>query len=83
MQKLLESFTPLERKVWGFVKNHETLSSIVSKSGLKDIEVLRALGWLEDKKIITTEKDASERIVPGKNGLVYLHKADTVEPCVV
>src|SRR3989344_4659963 len=74
MQKLLESFTPLERKVWGFVKNHETLSSIVSKSGLKDIEVLRALGWLEDKKIITTEKDASERIVPGKNGLVYLKK---------
>ena len=48
------------------------MNGLVKESELKEIEVLRALGWLENKKIISIKKDASEHIGLGENGKRYL-----------
>ncbi len=74
MQKILESLSPLERKVFPLLKDKCSFTSLLKDSGLKDIELMRALGWLEGKKLILMKKNAAERIVLGKNGEEYLKK---------
>ena len=74
MQKLLESLSPLERKLLPFIKTGVSFSSLLKDSGLKDIEITRALSWLEGKKVITIKKDVDEKVVLGGNGENYLRK---------
>ena len=50
--KLIESLTPLERKVLPLLSKHTKLSSLVKETGLKEIEVMRSLQWLSNKEII-------------------------------
>ena len=59
--KLVDSLSPLERKVIPFLKEKK-LSKIVEKSNLKDVEVMRALQWLENKELIKTKKEVKEII---------------------
>ena len=68
--KLIESLSPLERRVIPFLRE-EKLSRIIEKSGLKDIEVMRALQWLENKEIIKTRKEIKEIVELDKNGVIY------------
>lgn len=72
MQKILESLTPLERKVLPKIRQNMTFSALLKETGLSNIEVMRALGWLEGKKIIAIRKDAQERIELDVNGERYL-----------
>jgi len=65
--KLVDSLSPLERKVIPFLKEKK-LSKIVEKSGLKDVEVMRALQWLENKELIKTKKEVKEIIELDVNG---------------
>ena len=71
-QKLIESLTPLERKVIPFLKSYKTSSEIKLKSKLQEVEVLRALQWLENKNIIKTTKSVKEIIDLDENGKKYL-----------
>jgi len=68
--KLVESLSPLERKIIPFLKERK-LSKIIEKSGLKDVEVMRALQWLENKEIIKSEKEIKEIVELDKNGVLY------------
>ena len=68
--KLAESLSPLERKIIPFLKEKK-LSKIIEKSGLKDVEVMRALQWLENKEIIKTNKEVKEIVELDKNGVLY------------
>jgi len=72
--KLIQSLTPLERKVFPILREENELNSIANKLKLKDIEVLRALGWLENKNLVKISKEEKEIISLDKNGLVYLKK---------
>ena len=50
MQELIESLSPMERKVIPLL--NEKFEKIVEKSGLDRVSVLRALDFLSSKKII-------------------------------
>jgi len=69
--KIIESLHPLERKVIPFLK-FKSANKISDKSKLKDIEVLRALQWLENKKLVEIKKDEKEIIKIGANGEKYV-----------
>ena len=53
---LAEKLHPLERRVLKVLKNKTNLEEIKYETKLKDVEIVRALQWLENKKIIKTEK---------------------------
>ena len=72
LQILAEKLHPLERKVLKVLKNETYLEEIESKTKLKEVEITRALQWLENKKIVKTKKFESEVIILGKNGEDYI-----------
>ncbi len=72
--KLIESLTPLERKVLPLLGKDAKLSSLVKKTGLREIEVMRSLQWLSNKDIIKLRKITKEVVKLDKNGEIYLKK---------
>jgi len=72
LQILTEKLHPLERKVLKVLQNETKLDEIISKSNLREVEISRALQWLENKKIIKTEKSESKIITLGDNGKDYI-----------
>jgi phenylalanyl-tRNA synthetase alpha chain len=51
-----------------------SFEEIMSHSGLKDIEVMRAVQWLSNKEMVLASETVSESIVLDKNGLLYAKK---------
>ncbi|MBI4447682.1 phenylalanine--tRNA ligase subunit alpha [Candidatus Woesearchaeota archaeon] len=72
MEKLLASLHPLERKIVPFLKDGVTLQELVYLSHLKEVEVMRALQWLENKGVLKIETTLKEEAVLGENGAKYL-----------
>lgn len=69
---LLEGLHPLERKAAPFLDKVKSLSELVGKSKLQEVEAMRALQWLENKgalKIISVDKEIIELDVNGKEYL--------------
>src|SRR3989344_7161217 len=62
MNKLLESLSPLERIVFPLIKDNISLKELIDKSNLKEVEVARALQWLENKNLIKVRKESREVI---------------------
>ncbi|MEK6835985.1 MAG: hypothetical protein AABX55_03120, partial [Nanoarchaeota archaeon] len=73
-EKLIESLTPVERKVLPILKEYNELSKVASKLKLEEIEVLRAFSWLQDKNLLKINQEEKEIISLDKNGLIYLKK---------
>ncbi len=74
INKILEGLHPLERKVVPFLDKVKYLSELVEKSGMQEVEAMRALQWLEGKgalKIVSTENEIVEL---DKNGIEYSKK---------
>ncbi|HIH31950.1 TPA: phenylalanine--tRNA ligase subunit alpha [Candidatus Woesearchaeota archaeon] len=71
INKIMDSLHPLERKVLPLISTENSLLKIIQKSGLKEVEVTRALQWLKNKELITIKEDAKELIFLDKNGLQY------------
>ncbi len=71
-EKLIESLHPLERAVIPFLKQGITLNQLIEASNLKEVEVLRALHWLENKKALKLEEQAKQLVALDKNGHSYL-----------
>lgn len=72
--KLLESFHPLERKVWPFLKENITAKELGKLSKLKDVEVVRALQWLEAKGILKINTQGREIVSLASLGEEYSSK---------
>ncbi len=70
--EVLESLHPLERQVLRYIKDKISASEIAFSSNLKEVEVMRALQWLESKEALTLKKEETETIDLDKNGLIYL-----------
>ena len=50
LKTLIQTLHPLERQVLPFLKESKTLTSLIQKSNLKEVEVMRALhGWKTKK----------------------------------
>ena len=50
---LLETLHPLERKVLPLLASHTEVKELQEASGLQEVEVIRALQWLSNKKVVT------------------------------
>lgn len=53
-ERLLETLHPLERKVLPHLAEHSDVKGLEQASGLQEVEVMRALQWMSNKKIILT-----------------------------
>ena len=73
-QKVIDSFHPLERKVWPFLKQNITLQDLINLTSMQEVEVLRAVQWLEVKGLVKLNVSAKEIISLGELGKEYLEK---------
>ncbi|MBW2982249.1 phenylalanine--tRNA ligase subunit alpha [Candidatus Woesearchaeota archaeon] len=74
LKKLIQTLHPLERKVLPALGKTLNFNEIIKQTGLKDIEVMRALQWLENKQVVKLNDEIKEVIDLGKNGKEYLEK---------
>ncbi len=72
MDKLIESLSPLERKILPLLKNNSNLKDLIKKTSMNNVELLRALKFLENKNIIELNKKEKEIVKLDKNGLRYI-----------
>ncbi|MFH0870802.1 MAG: phenylalanine--tRNA ligase subunit alpha [archaeon] len=66
--ELAKALHPLELKVLPVLSHSTAFSDIVEKSRLKDVEVMRALQWLQSKGALEIKEDVREVLVLGENG---------------
>ncbi len=71
IKKLVEKLHPLERRVLPFL-SLKSVKKIIEKSEMQEIEVIRALQWLENKDVLKMNVVIKENVYPGKNGKKYL-----------
>jgi len=74
LNKLIETLHPLERKVLPVLKESISFPEIVKLTNLQEVEVMRALQWLENKNIIKINKKVNKIISLDNNGELYIKK---------
>ena len=72
IEKLILKLHPFERVVLPVLKEEKDFPQIVKKSKLQEIEVMRALQWLENKELLKINSTTQKVISLDKNGLLYL-----------
>ena len=72
LKKLVDGLHPLERKVLPLVSKLSSVNALEQGSGLKEIEVGRALQWLKNKDLIDIKEDSKQLISLDKNGKLYI-----------
>ena len=68
LRDLVKILHPLERKIVPLLKSTSLFSELANKSSLKDVEVMRALQWLQNKGVLKLKEDVREVVVLGENG---------------
>ncbi|MEK6963422.1 MAG: phenylalanine--tRNA ligase subunit alpha [Nanoarchaeota archaeon] len=74
MKELLAKLHPLERAALPHLKEGMTLTELIEKSGLQEVEALRALQWLSNKEALKVHVQASEWISLDMNGETALQQ---------
>jgi hypothetical protein len=74
LKKLAETLHPLERSVLPLLKENKSLKEIKNNSELEEIQIMRALQWLENKKVLKIKTFEQEIISLDKNGKNYFRK---------
>lgn len=74
IQEIAVSLSPLERTVVKHLSLHNSFEDLVKKTGLKDVEVMRAIQWLQNKSVIYIESFNTKVVVLGENGKKYVHE---------
>ena len=69
MEKLIESLSEIERAIIPYL--HSSIDEIIKKSGIDKTTVLRALTFLENKKVLKIEHSHKKEICLGVNGVYY------------
>jgi len=72
MENILQTLHPLERGVLPYLKEGISLTELMKASHLSEIEVIRALQWLENKEILKIKIEEKEVISLDENGLNYV-----------
>ena len=68
---MIAKLHPLERTVLPVLSKETELSAIVKKSKLQEIEVMRALQWLENKNVLKINTEKKKVVLLDKNGQLY------------
>ncbi len=71
IKDIVAKLHPFERAVLPALKKEKELTAITAKAGLQEIEVMRALQWLENKRALTIHTEKYRLILLDKNGLRY------------
>jgi phenylalanyl-tRNA synthetase alpha chain len=71
IDKLISGLHPLERKVLPILKDTGNFDEIAKKSSLQKVEVMRALQWLQNKKIARITQTYKEQVSLDENGIKY------------
>ena len=71
IKSIIIKLHPLERKVLPVLKHAQELKAITKTSQLQEIEVMRALQWLENKNLLKINVEKNKLISLEKNGLQY------------
>lgn len=71
LKSLIAKLHPLERKVLPFLAEETAFSRIVIASGLKEVEVMRALQWLENKNVLKLNTEKKKLVYLDFNGKKY------------
>ena len=71
IKAIADQLHPLERKVFPLVERFSKLDDLVTESSLQQVEVLRALQWLQNKKLVILKEEVKELAVLGENGKKY------------
>tara|TARA_Y100000310_G_C20697063_1_gene826445 strand:- start:4659 stop:6122 length:1464 start_codon:yes stop_codon:yes gene_type:complete len=74
MQDIIKSLHPLEREIIPLLKDGTTSIELTIKSKRKEVEVMRALQWLENKKALKIKLELKEIIHLGELGKKYKTK---------
>jgi len=74
IEKIILTLHNYERKVLPVLKETSSFEEIAKKTGLQKVEVMRALQWLQNKKIIRINQKLREQINLDENGLKYREK---------
>ena len=70
-QEVIDSLHPLERKILPFLQHDTEVSVLQEKSGLQEVEVMRSLQWLENKKLLKIKTQTKAIISLDNNGIIY------------
>ena len=73
MKELIESLSPLEKKIIGFL-SLASFNEIIKKSNLDRVSLLRALEFLNSKGIIELNVGKTKIVDLGTNGIYYRKK---------
>lgn len=71
LQKLAESLHPLERKVLPHLEKRSSFTDIINASSMSEVEVMRALQWLQNKGLVRLEQSIKKIVVLDENGQKY------------
>jgi len=71
IKKIIQTLHPLERKVLPVLDKLSSVKEITETTGLQEVEVMRALQWLQNKDIIILKEELKELVDLDENGLKY------------
>ena len=71
LKNLIAKLHPLERKVLPVLKSNSEFRAITAAAGLQEVEVMRALQWLENKQILKLHTEKKKVVSLAENGLKY------------
>ncbi len=71
IKSLVKTLHPLERKIIPFLTFCKTFYDLVEKSMMKDVEVMRALQWLENKEVLKLSESSTQMVSLDENGEKY------------
>jgi phenylalanyl-tRNA synthetase alpha chain len=74
LKNLIETLHPLELKVLPYLSECKTLQDLIQKTKLQEIEVMRALQWMQNKNIIQTKYELKYLVQIDGNGIEYSKK---------
>ena len=72
LKKIIESLSPMEVKIIPHLE--ESVTKICQKTNMDKVSVLRALAYLQNKKIVNLSEEKKEFIELGTNGALYKKK---------
>ncbi|MFH1591750.1 MAG: phenylalanine--tRNA ligase subunit alpha [Candidatus Woesearchaeota archaeon] len=74
VSELVKTLHPLERKVLPHLSKCNNLDELMRLSKLSEVEAMRALQWLQNKKVLVIKTETKAIISLDKNGLRYKDK---------
>ncbi len=74
IEKLAATLHPLERKVLPHLSKVKSLKGLTKVTGMQEVEVMRALQWLQNKDLVKLTSETKEHIELDENGKSYLKK---------